>query len=294
MRAWFSYHGGHSGQFCRHARGRLEALVEMACARGFTQYGLSEHGPRWRPEDLFPGEEDLGVEGVIREFSDYAREADALAQRWEGRLELLVGFETEVLPPDTWAEDMAQVRQQMPRCDYVVGSAHHIAGFCIDFDAEQHRLAAEAVGGEIALQVAYFDQLAEVATALRPQVLGHFDLVRKFDPKPHFQSSVWPAIRRALEAALEADCLLDLNAGAFRRGLGPVYPSHEILALARRMGLRVTLGDDAHAPADVGVGLDASVSAAAAAGYREIHRLVRRDGATVAEAVPIEAVGSAA
>ena len=25
---WFSYHGGHSGQFCRHAKDMLAAVVE--------------------------------------------------------------------------------------------------------------------------------------------------------------------------------------------------------------------------------------------------------------------------
>src|SRR5438105_7706030 len=61
---WFSYHGGHSGQFCRHAKGELEAVVERAIATGFTHYGLSEHCPRYRSEDLFPGEEDLGPAGL--------------------------------------------------------------------------------------------------------------------------------------------------------------------------------------------------------------------------------------
>lgn len=60
---WFSYHGGHSGEFCRHARGHLEEVVEQAWQAGFTHYGLSEHCTRLRSDDLFDDEVDRGVEG---------------------------------------------------------------------------------------------------------------------------------------------------------------------------------------------------------------------------------------
>jgi hypothetical protein len=45
---WFSYHGGHSGEFCAHAKSSLEEVVDTAIARGFIHYGLSEHCPRYR------------------------------------------------------------------------------------------------------------------------------------------------------------------------------------------------------------------------------------------------------
>jgi HisJ family histidinol phosphate phosphatase len=49
-------HHSHSGQFCRHAKDDLEAVVKKAIEVGFTTFGLSEHAPRYRPEDLFPEE----------------------------------------------------------------------------------------------------------------------------------------------------------------------------------------------------------------------------------------------
>ena len=79
---WFSYHGGHSGQFCRHAKGPLEAVVQRAVELGFTHYGLSEHAPRFRAEDLFPGEEDLGPDGLEELFRDYTAEALTLRDRF--------------------------------------------------------------------------------------------------------------------------------------------------------------------------------------------------------------------
>ena len=53
--AMFSHHS-HSGQFCAHAKGSLEAVVLEAIRQGFTLYALTEHMPRYRTELLYPEE----------------------------------------------------------------------------------------------------------------------------------------------------------------------------------------------------------------------------------------------
>lgn len=52
-------HHSHSGQFCRHAKDKLEDVILEAIRQGFQSFGLSEHAPRWRVEDLFP--EEVGL-----------------------------------------------------------------------------------------------------------------------------------------------------------------------------------------------------------------------------------------
>lgn len=57
-RGWhmpFSLHS-HSGQFCKHAVGSLEEVVLEAIKQGFAIYGLTEHVPRYRLQDLYPDE----------------------------------------------------------------------------------------------------------------------------------------------------------------------------------------------------------------------------------------------
>lgn len=49
-------HHSHSGSFCCHAKGTLEEVVLEAIRQGFTTYGLSEHVPRYRVQDLYPEE----------------------------------------------------------------------------------------------------------------------------------------------------------------------------------------------------------------------------------------------
>jgi histidinol-phosphatase (PHP family) len=287
---YFSYHGGHSGEFCRHAKGTLRAVVERALELGFTHYGLSEHAPRYRHADLFPNEEKLGPDGLVGLFEAYTEEANALRDEYHGRIELLVGFETERLPPDTWFEQMTELRQRTA-ADYLVGSVHDVNGGCIDYDQPRTLAVAERVGGIQAMQVRYFDQLTELVLRLKPEVVGHIDLIRKFDgPGAHFEPVVMQRIEATLEAAKTVGAVLDVNCGAHRRGLSPVYPLPEILKRARQMGIGVTLGDDSHGAHDVGVGLDACLKAIADAGYSEVAYLSRRDGAVGWQSTPLAEV----
>lgn len=272
---WFSFHGGHSGQFCAHARDPLEAIVQRAIELGFTHYGLSEHCPRFEESALYPEELPLGVAGLAARFEAYVQEARRLRDLYADRIELLIGYETEKLPLDRWALEMNRLDSQHG-FEYRVGSVHDLDGRWIDHSPALSARIAESCGGHVPMQQRYFDSLAELVTQLEPEIVGHFDLVRKFEGMGwRFDERVTPQIEAALEAVLAAGSRLDVNAGAYRAGLSPVYPLPEILARARRMGIGVTLGDDGHGVGTVGVGLDACVRAIERAGYRRVDYLTR-------------------
>jgi histidinol-phosphatase (PHP family) len=288
---WFSYHGGHSGEFARHAKGTLEEVVASAIRAGFSIYGISEHAPRYRAQDLFPDEADLGVDDLVEMFDSYVRSALALRERQTDRIELLIGFETEVLPPQSWLERMRELRRRHPELEYVVGSVHNVGDASIDMHPKVTAKVAAAVGGKEVLERLYFDGVAEMAERLRPEIVGHFDLIRKFDgPEASFGPETWKHIERALEAVRAVGAVLDVNAAPVRRGLGPVYPLPPVLERACEMGIPVTLGDDSHGPADVGVGLDACLRAIHQAGYERVHYLTKESGEVRLESAPLAEV----
>ena len=164
-------------------------------------------------------------------------------------------------------------------------------GRWVDCSAETTAEIAKDLGGANEMQRRYFDSLAELVATLRPEIVGHLDLIRKFDGmEARIDADVFANIDHVLEAVSTAGTRLDINCGAFRRGLSPVYPLPEILSRAREMNIPVTLGDDSHGVESVGQGLDASLRAIARAGYREIDYLSRREGETVWVSTPIEEV----
>lgn len=50
----FSHHS-HSGEFCAHAKDKLEEVVQRAIALKMVTYSLTEHMPRGK-EDFYPEE----------------------------------------------------------------------------------------------------------------------------------------------------------------------------------------------------------------------------------------------
>jgi len=54
IRMPFSHHS-HSGQFCGHATGTLEEMVQTAVSKGMKVFALTEHMPR-EVEDFYPEE----------------------------------------------------------------------------------------------------------------------------------------------------------------------------------------------------------------------------------------------
>lgn len=272
---WFSYHGGHSGQFCGHAQNSLREVVERAVEVGFTTFGLSEHCPRLRTRDLYAEESKLSPADLQTHFSRYIVEACKLQAEYADRIELLVGFETEALPEDSWERAMTAIAAQHP-FDFFIGSVHSVNGIYIDYKPEITLGLEQQLGGWDALCIAYFEEVAKLVGTLRPPVVGHINLVRRFKGDEfEFSERVWPSIEHALDVTRSVGALLELNATPARKGFGPLYPSREILELARRMNVAITLSDDSHGVSSVGGGLDACLQAAAKAGYEELHYFTR-------------------
>ena len=253
-----SLHGGHSGAYCDHAEGTLEEVVATAARQGFEVYGLSEHAPRPEVRWLYPREVELGwdVDRLSRNFAAYAEESARLQAAYAGRLTLLRGFETEMLPGDRWAEQMLGLRR-LYGFEYIVGSVHTVGDHYLDMSEEVFLAAAEAAGGLEALVVRYYESVAELVQRLRPEVVGHLDLVRRFGEAVGLPDTARTraAEEDALCAIREASSILDLNTAALRKGLTTPYPAPSLLARAHAMGIGACLGDDSHGPALVGSGL---------------------------------------
>ncbi|MCC7203966.1 MAG: histidinol-phosphatase [Phycisphaeraceae bacterium] len=287
---FFSFHGGHSSDYCRHAYSRLGAMVQHAHEIGFTHLGLSEHAPRFRQQDLYADEEGLTPADLMAMFDAYRRRAFELQREYRGKLEILVGFETEVMPPNDGLSRMAELFRG-GGFNYLVGSVHSVGDHWLDYTPQHTAAAAKDLGGVEALQLAYFQQVARLVETLRPHVVGHLDLIRKFDgPNPTFTPQVWRAIDATLEVIATHAGVLDVNAAPSRRNTGPVYPLPEILTRARRMGIRVTLGDDSHSVDDVGNGLSASLAAIAQAGYTSVSYITLENNQPIWHDAPIDTV----
>ena len=285
-----SLHGGHSSAYCDHADSKLKEMLDAAVERGLRVYGITEHAPRTDKRFLFPEEVAMGwdVRRIGQMFEMYAEETRKRVAEYADRICLLRGFEIEVVPNKRYVEMMQKLRERHA-FDYIVGSVHFVDEQLFDYNVESLRRMAQKLGGLEKLAVRYYRTLAEMVEALRPEVVGHLDVVRKYaaplgdvDTPP-----IREAAMEALEAVRASGGIIDVNTGAYRRGQDVPYPAPWLVEAAREMGLPFCFGDDSHSVADVGAGIEMARAYLLDLKVETITCLVRRGDTLDREVVPL-------
>lgn len=164
-------------------------------------------------------------------FDAYHHEAVRLRDRYASLITILVGVEIDWIRAGSrqWVEGLLE-RYEF---DLFVGSVHHVHGIPIDYDAQSYRRARDQAGGTDArLFEDYFDAQFHMLRALKPPVVGHFDLIRLKSDDAERSFAQWPAVWRAIERNLEFIAgyggLLELNSASLRKGMSEPYPKAEI------------------------------------------------------------------
>ena len=250
-----SIHGGHSGEFCCHAKDTLEEIIKAYIKKGFFWVGITEHMPFPSDELLYPEEKEAGfdVQKTYRRFAGYMSECRELQKKYSSSIKIYVGFETEIF---SGSEPFIKKLIQTFQPDYIVGSLHHVKDVCFNDSKQGYDDTVQAVGGLEALYCEYFDQQYEMLKVLKPEVVGHFDIIRIFDPNYHIQlkkPGVQKRIKRNLELIKNLDLIIDFNLRALYSGASEPYPSRTILLQALDLGIAVVPGDDSHGVETVGL-----------------------------------------
>jgi len=238
------------------------ALAEMARAAfeaGAVSFGASGHSHTPIPED-----EDSVLPA---DMTPYRTEVLRLREEYRGRMDVLLGIELDNCA-DVTAEGF----------DYWIGSVHRLRGpdgglYAVDWDAERlSNCQTEAFGGDAcAMAERYYAEVRRMA-ARRPTILGHIDLITKFNEDGGFFDEEEPRYRAAaldaLHAADPVETLLEINTGAMSRGYRKApYPALFLLREWRSMGGRIILTADAHSAGAIVYGYAQAAELARTAGF---------------------------
>nr|XP_019014915.1 uncharacterized protein I206_01002 [Kwoniella pini CBS 10737]OCF53696.1 hypothetical protein I206_01002 [Kwoniella pini CBS 10737] len=258
-------HHSHSGQFCRHAKDNLEEVVQEAIRQGFQVYGLSEHAPRYRVEDLFPEEADLQPSDLLKIYLEFLSTAKSLKLKYASKIKLLISIETDYITEIDFIKTSKLLKNEIQNIDYIVGSVHHVNGISIDFNKltflksikyckknEQEDLKEEEI---IIFLNNYFDQQFNLIYKFKPEIIGHFDLCLLWIPNFNFKKNklIWEKIKRNLKKVIEYGGLFEANSASLRKGWNTSYPSKDILNLIVSLGGKICLSDDSHGISYVGL-----------------------------------------
>jgi histidinol-phosphatase (PHP family) len=250
---------------CGHAGGDSRDFVRKAIERGLAEIAFTDHVPLYF---LPPDERDSSLAMREDQFDDYLAEVRALEREFAGAIRVRLGLEAD------YAEGAEEeLARWLARADWdlVLGSVHWVAGDWIDAPGSAARFERE---GASRLYREYYRLLQRAAQTGLFDVLAHFDLPKKHGHRPTDDLS--DAENRAIAAARESGCAVEISSAGLRKPVREMYPSPRLLANLVTEGVPVTFSSDAHAPAEVGFGYAETVAEARRRGVREFVTFERR------------------
>ncbi|VBB41053.1 putative Histidinol phosphate phosphatase, HisJ [uncultured Spirochaetota bacterium] len=265
MAMLFNYHT-HS-EFC-DAKVSAATLVKEAYRKGYRYLGFSSHAPLPFPSTWLMSWDEL---------HPYAATIRALQRDWSDRgLKIFLGLEIDYIQGIVKPGDQAY---QAINPDFRLGSVHFLQGlsedeFTVDEPADlfERHMSQAPRGDASIIWKQYYQNMMGLVEAGGFDILCHFDLVKKNNSGGRWFDEESPAYLDAafsvVDRAAELDIVAEINTGGLARGsTNSPYPSPSILRRMREVGLRLTIGDDAHSPEHLGNYRKAAVEAARAAGY---------------------------
>jgi len=245
---------------CGHARGEMVDYVRRARELSLKELGFADHLPLLTREDptLTMSMDELG---------EYVRMVETLKEEFPD-IKIKTGIEADFLPG--LEEETARLIGAYD-FDYVIGSIHFIDGWGFD---DSRYIEGYKIYDVYELYAKYFALVEGAARSGLFDVIGHLDLIKKYNFKP--DADITPLVKGAVAAIEEAGMCIEINTAGLRKPVGEMYPGEEILTLCRETGVPVTLGSDAHSPEQVGMDFDKAIEVATRAGYDRIVTFTNR------------------
>ena len=257
------------GNFHTHStycdgKNTLEEVVLSAIKKGMDAIGFSGHAHT--PHD---GSYCMTVEGT----EAYRAEIEALKEKYKGKIEIYSGLEMDYFS-DTDTTPF----------DFTIGSVHYVLkdGVYHDVDGSSERFQ-ESVregwnGDAIGFAVDYFAEVANIIEKTNADIIGHFDLVTKFneggkifDENDPRYVSAW---MKALDKLIPAGKLFEINTGAISRGYRTEpYPARPIIQEIAKRGGKLILSADSHQTDTLVYGFAEAIQYAKECGATELYTL---------------------
>ncbi len=211
-----------------------EEIVLTAIDAGLVSLGFSDHGFT-----------DYDLRYCMKDQAGYIAEINRLKEKYSGQIQLYMGVEEDAFYP-----------HHRENFEYIIGSCHYIAKdgeyFPIDSGPEYfNKCLALFDGDPVAFAQSYYRNFCAYICRRKPDIIGHFDLITKYDElgdSQFLQNPQYTAIaEHYLLKAMQSGCIFEINTGAIARGLRTTpYPQENLLYLLQKNNAPITLSSDSH------------------------------------------------
>ena len=213
-------------------------MARAAYEKGFVSLGFSSHAPQtFDPRCCIAPERE----------TEYKKEVLRIKEEYADRMAIYLGTERDML---SCAE--------MVDYEYYIASVHYFntpdeGFFPIDGPAEKMKNYVEKYcdGDGLKMAKQYFSLVRDYVLEIKPEIIGHYDLVRYNNSRLHMydedSSEYRTAALDALRDMRETGALLEVNTGGIARGyMSDPYPSVFILKEWKNWGGEVIINSDCH------------------------------------------------
>lgn len=213
----------------------LEEIVLSAIEKGFSSLGFSGHGFT-----------SFDSTYCMKETDKYIAEIKALREKYKKDIQLYIGVEEDAFYP----------LDHSP-FDYVIGSSHYfnIDGtyYPVDSNPDCFKKCLELFKGDVLnLANSYYSAFCDYILKHKPDIVGHFDLITKFDEmdaSQFLENEKYNALAESfIKTAAKSGSLFEVNTGAISRGYRTSpYPAKNLLYTLKNEGAGLVLCSDSHA-----------------------------------------------
>ncbi len=248
--------------FC-DGKDTAEDMVISAIQCGCNCIGFSGHSYIDYPNSL-----DWTMSPEIQK--KYVQEIGRLKEKYNGKIDILLGIEQ-----DYFSEPLVDTY------DYIIGSVHATekCGVRLDVDATPQILSngiEELYHGDVMELIRdYYALVSNVVEKTKCDIIGHFDVITKFNNKYPFVDTCSKEYREiafdALDCLIKKDKIFEINTGAISRGWRDLpYPEDFLLRRIAQKNANVIITSDAHSKQTITFGFDNAIEYAKFCGIKEI------------------------
>jgi histidinol-phosphatase (PHP family) len=245
---------------CQHAEGTIPAYVSSALKIGIQSVIFTDHAPApdgYDPLNRMP----MGLYPEYLKFLSFAQKQN----------DFLIGIGIEA---DFYPGGLDFLQKWLPEqpFDVVLGSVHYLKNWAFDNPTEMH--IWNQVNVDEVWQ-AYFQEIGKLAETGMFDVVSHLDLPKKFGYKPS-KKALQDITAPAMDKIAKAGMAIEINTSGLRRPVKEMYPSFQLLCMAKERGIPIVFGSDAHTPKEVGFCFKEAVELAKEAGYSTALKFSKR------------------
>lgn len=232
-----------------------EEIVEEALKNNMQSIGFSGHSKT-----------DFDLSYCMKNENDYISEIQRLKEKYKEKIKIYLGIEQDLYsnPPDF-------------DYDFMIGSTHYVNvnGVMRDIDLSEEYMietVEEFYGGDFhAYAEAYYDNVATVGMKYKKCIIGHLDLIAKFNENEKYFKYDEQYFSFAFEAIEKLHGrVFEINTGAMSRGLrSEPYPYKILLKHIYETGGKVIVTSDCHDKKDLLFGFDKAYGLAKECGFKK-------------------------